>query len=190
MEINFTLDKQLIRRTDRNVVVSNSQNYLTAKFTLLSDDWEMPITAIFNSYAVVLNEDLTCTVPWEALVNPGEMLVSAYCGNLHTASIVYVEIQASGYGRLRESLEPTPDVYNQLIEKTNQAIQTANEAINTANSIKEDAESGEFDGESPHIGDNGNWFVGENDTGVSADCDCDLTSNTASIQETKDFLGI
>lgn len=42
-------------------------------------------------------------------------------------------------------------------------------AINTA--LAHAKESGEFDGDhgiSPHIGDNGNWFVGNTDTGVQA----------------------
>ena len=46
------------------------------------------------------------------------------------------------------------------------------EAINTA--LEQAKESGEFDGDpgiSPHIGDNGNWFVGNTDTGVQAQGD-------------------
>ena len=43
------------------------------------------------------------------------------------------------------------------------------EAVNTA--LAQAKESGEFDGAdgtTPHIGENGNWFIGESDTGVSA----------------------
>lgn len=39
------------------------------------------------------------------------------------------------------------------------------------NTMKEAYETGEFVGEpgiTPHIGDNGNWFIGEEDTGVKA----------------------
>lgn len=46
------------------------------------------------------------------------------------------------------------------------------ETINTA--LAQAKESGKFDGApgiSPHIGDNGNWFVGNKDTGVQAQGD-------------------
>lgn len=44
------------------------------------------------------------------------------------------------------------------------------EAVNTA--LAQAKESGEFDGAdgtTPHIGENGNWFIGDEDTGVSAE---------------------
>lgn len=42
-------------------------------------------------------------------------------------------------------------------------------AINTA--LAQAKERGEFNGTSPHIGENGNWFIGETDTGVKAQGD-------------------
>lgn len=44
------------------------------------------------------------------------------------------------------------------------------EAVNTA--LAQAKESGEFDGAdgtTPHIGENGNWFIGDEDTGVNAE---------------------
>lgn len=43
------------------------------------------------------------------------------------------------------------------------------ELLNRINkSLTEAKESGEFNGITPHIGENGNWFIGDEDTGVSA----------------------
>lgn len=56
---------------------------------------------------------------------------------------------------------PSPDLYQQLITEIDKSIQIAQ-------SVREDADSGAFDGETPYIGDNGNWWIGDKDTGVHA----------------------
>lgn len=60
--------------------------------------------------------------------------------------------------------EAVEKLSNDKLEKTELP-----EAVNTA--IAQAKKSGEFDGAdgtTPHIGENGNWFIGESDTGVSA----------------------
>ena len=63
MIIKFALDHQKIERLDTEFVVADSQNYLYAEFQLLSDDWQPPITALFDSYAVILDSSNSCLVP-------------------------------------------------------------------------------------------------------------------------------
>lgn len=139
MKIAFQLDRQTIKRTDTNTVVAGSKNYLYAKFTAVSGDWTAPITAIFGAYAVVLNEQNECLVPWEVLQNPGSFEVSAFCGDLHTANVESVKVEATGYKPGETPSDPTPDVYQQLTSMVQ-------EAIDTAQSVRNDADAGKFDG--------------------------------------------
>ena len=155
----FLLDHQVISRSDKNTVVAGSKNYVRARFVLRTDDWARPITAIFGGYAQLLDDNNECTVPWEVLQQPGKVEVSAFCGDLHTANIAVVPVEKTGYRSGETPKDPTPDVYDQLAKMVQ-------EAVDTANSVREDADEGKFDGETPYIGENGNWWIGGEDTGV------------------------
>ena len=126
MTITFALSHQIISRTDSMILASGSKNYVTAQFDLLTEDWTAPITAIFNEYTVVLDEDNQCLVPWEVLANPGKVAVSAFCGDLHTATSVLVPVHPSGYTDGQTPQPPTPGVYEQLLDKVKTAVDTAN----------------------------------------------------------------
>lgn len=155
----FLLDHQVISRSDKNTVVAGSKNYVRARFILRTDDWARPITAIFGGYAQLLDDNNECTVPWEVLQQPGKVEVSAFCGDLHTANIAVVPVEKTGYKSGETPKDPTPNVYDQLAKMVQ-------EAVDTANSVREDADEGKFDGETPYIGENGNWWIGGEDTGV------------------------
>ena len=147
MTITFALSHQIISRTDSMILASGSKNYVTAQFDLLTEDWTAPITAIFNEYTVVLDENNQCLVPWEVLANPGKVAVSAFCGDLHTATSVLVPVHPGGYIDGQTPQPPTPGVYEQLLGM----VQTA---VDTANDVKERADAGEFNGEdAPQIDD-------------------------------------
>lgn len=148
MTITFALSHQIISRMDSMILASGSKNYVTAKFDLLTEDWTAPITAIFDSYTVVLDEDNQCLVPWEVLANPGKVAVSAFCGDLHTATSVLVPVHPSGYVAGETPQPPTPDVYQQLID-------IAKNAENVANSVREDANAGAFNGKDGEPGPQG-----------------------------------
>ena len=147
MTITFALSNQIISRTDSMILASGSKNYVTAQFDLLTEDWTAPITAIFNEYTVVLDENNQCLVPWEVLANPGKVAVSAFCGDLHTATSVLVPVHPGGYIDGQTPQPPTPGVYEQLLGM----VQTA---VDTANDVKERADAGEFNGkDAPQIDD-------------------------------------
>ena len=148
MIVSFLLKNQIIKRTDSNTVVAQSKNYLRAKFITLTDDWNGPITAIFGDYTVILDENNECVVPWEVLQNPGTVKVSAFCGDLHTASVATMVVNPSGYVDGQTPEPPTPDVYQTL-------VQTANNAKNIAQSVRDDADAGLFDGEPGAAGKDG-----------------------------------
>lgn len=153
MVLTFLLDYQQISRTDKSVVVAGSVNYLRAKFSPKSDDWQLPVTALFNDMAVLLDENWECAVPWEVVQNPGQFTVSAFCGSLQTANTVTVPVVASGYKNGETPPEPTPDVYNQILgvmQEAKDAAKTAQEAAEHAPTIIDgvwhewDAEAGEY----------------------------------------------
>lgn len=147
MTITFALSHQIISRTDSMILASGSKNYVTAQFDLLTEDWTAPITAIFNEYTAVLDENNQCLVPWEVLANPGKVAVSAFCGDLHTAISVLVPVHPGGYIDGQTPQPPTPGVYEQLLGM----VQTA---VDTANDVKERADAGEFNGkDAPQIDD-------------------------------------
>lgn len=121
MDIKFKLDGMECKYLPSKPIVAKSQNYLTAYFELATDDWQPPITALFNDHAVVLDELNSCTVPWEATEKAGSMKVTAFCGTsgdasyLHTASCALVSINESCYSKGKVPIPPTPDLVQQSI---------------------------------------------------------------------------
>lgn len=119
MNISFSVDKQIIHRLDNESIVQDSQNYLYADFEF-SEEWGGEITAVFKgadgqTFNVLL-DDGNCLVPWEVLTG-NYFEVSVFCGNLITANVVRIYTIKSGYEIGQESREPTPDIFNQIIEK-------------------------------------------------------------------------
>lgn len=122
MVLDFKVQNQILTRRDNNKVVRDSQNYLYAKLTC-SEDWSGEKTMVFkgssgDAYNVLLDDEDTCLVPWEVLTAE-RIYVSAFCGDLITANVVRIDTIKSGYEIGKESRIPTPDIYNQIIEKIN-----------------------------------------------------------------------
>lgn len=120
--IDFALLHSSIRIVSRKLVTSQSKNYVKAHFDLLSDDWAIPITAIFrasnnNAYSILLDSENNCMIPWEVLETAGTVNVSAFCGDRHTANIAQFEVVQSGYTEGETPSDPTPTVYEQIISE-------------------------------------------------------------------------
>lgn len=144
MKIIFLLDKQVIKRTDSNVVVAGSRNYLYAHFAFASADWTAPVTVLFNETPQLLDENGDCLVPWEVIAEPGSFQVSAFCSTVHTANVVSVPVEKTLYKAGETPPDPSPDVYTQL-------TQMVQEAIDTAESVRDDADAGKLDGKAATI---------------------------------------
>lgn len=121
MTLEFAINKQIIFRIDNEIPVADSVNYLKAHFDF-SDDWNGEITVIFKAEdkkfspkEQILNNG-ECFVPWEVLTGT-YFTVSAFCGNLHTANEIRVDLIRSGYIKGETPQPPTPDVYTQIIER-------------------------------------------------------------------------
>lgn len=118
--ITFRVENQKISRTDKFTVVANSHDYLRARFTFVTDEWQGIKTAIFRrgttKTPIILDND-EYYVPWEFLNGKGIGYVSVFCGALVTANEAPMEINISGYGDGNEMQVPTPGVYEQVIQK-------------------------------------------------------------------------
>lgn len=123
MLLTFEINKQLIQRTDCEIPVSKSENYLYAQFSF-SEEWRGIKTAIFNNgtaYNVILDENNSCLVPWEVITESG-FSVSVFCGQRITANSAFVPIIPSGYIDGQTPQPPTPDVYEQLQTEINSKL--------------------------------------------------------------------
>jgi len=183
MELQFNVNQQSITRTDVQLPIANSKNYLTAKFTFTSDWNGISKTALFtqgkNSYAVLLVNNV-CNVPNEVLANADGFTVSVFGGDLITANVAPVIVGKSGLKAGQVPATATPSIYNQIINTVtaerqlaaNAAI-AANAAADSATAVKElaanaataanaaaadilqRAANGEFDGAPGEKGDPG-----------------------------------
>ena len=122
MLITFNVEKQIIKRTDTEKIVTNSMNYLYAQFGF-SEEWTGEKTAVFKAnnttYNALLDTDNTCLVPWEVLTS-SIFTVSVFCGDLITANRVTIHTIPSGYEIGDTSRVPTPEIYIQVMEKLEQ----------------------------------------------------------------------
>lgn len=114
-----------MQRTDDFGVVADSIKYLTATFDLTGSDFKGNLLAIFtplydkgDSYEVVLDENNTCLVPHEIIKSRGfsVCLTSFYDGITIPTNKVNVAVIESGYKEGKTPADPTPSVYEQIVE--------------------------------------------------------------------------
>ncbi len=154
----------------RETLTSGAQNIYLCQFQFDSQWDELDKTAVFQAQdvkiSVVVDENGRCQIPWEVLAKPYVKVFAGVYGTKNGELIMPTVMIDLGQVRKGASLgeeagEPTPDVYSQILA-------SANEAAEAVKDLKADAEAGRFrgaDGLTPQIGENGNWFLGQVDTG-------------------------
>lgn len=118
MLLTFSINKQLICRTDKEIPVAKSENYLYAQFSF-SEEWTGTKTAIFNNgtaYSIQLDENNECLVPWEVITESG-FSVSVFCGQRITANVAFVDVIPSGYIEGETPTPPSKTVYEQILDE-------------------------------------------------------------------------
>ena len=127
--LKFSVNNQIIERTDIFVPVRSSKNYLYAEFDFQTDDWKNgeSKTALFRSgdndpVPVLLGETNTCLVPAEVLTGTS-FSISIVAGNLITANMVVVKLYESGY-KTGDVPEPSETLYEQLMTAFDETKQT------------------------------------------------------------------
>ncbi len=105
-------------------------------------------------------KDGYCFVPPELEVGAFELCLRGDDGGSVVASVNRLTFEVcEGFDPSGKTpLPPSPDLYTQLIKEIDSGKKIAQ-------SVREDADSGKLNGITPHIGDNGNWYIGNTDTG-------------------------
>ena len=122
MQLDFKVEEQNLHLVSLKKVVADSVDYLTCKFTF-SEDWNgVTKSATFfpangEPYTQTLEDD-GCVVPHEVIKYP-LFKVSVFGGDLITTNKVIVNVIESGYVLGQTPKPPTPDVYNQILNKLN-----------------------------------------------------------------------
>ena len=130
MILLFTIDHQRIDTSNTRYVVTDSREYLRAKF-IFTPDWDgCEKTAIFSgtekAYEVLLTGD-ECTVPHEVLGGRFGVSVFGINGDMRiTTDTAYITAHQSGFAEGETPSDPTPTVYEQLLGKINVVADTAN----------------------------------------------------------------
>ena len=152
---------------------------------VLDDSWDgLTVFAAFRNDKegverhVLLGDDLTCTIPWECLTQPGTLNVGLL--GLRGADVVKPTIWLT-YGYVVDGVDPeagddpqppTPSWEQQMVEQATAAANAAKAAKETADNLQAAAEAGEFDGDpgpegppgrSPIIR-NKTWWIWNNDS--------------------------
>lgn len=149
--ILFEVAKQHIRPLEViDDLATGSRNYLYASFQFV--DWPEGVkTAVFEAhgepYRVMLDDSNTCLIPSEVLKSES-FTVGVYAGDLITTNTASVR-QDKGVKTEGNDSQQYKDLYTQIIE-----------VLEEIKKVKDGK-----DGLTPEIGINGNWFLGELDTG-------------------------
>ncbi len=140
------------------------------------------------SYTVELDEDNACCFPAEAITSDNCLVQVGVIGYGEgdyrlTTDTCAVRQQKSCFREGKTPPPPSPDVYASMLETLATAQAAADTAATTARRLEADAAGGRFDGApgqdgppgqdgtpglTPYIGENGQWHIGDTDTGVPA----------------------
>ena len=148
--------------------IPESQVNFSQVYFMLDETWAKlsSVVAQFIQGDIVQNVQVVngfCFVPSGFAVGKVQLCLRGDDGQSTIAAVNRLQLTiCPSFSSSGESpVPPSPDLYQQLVAEINKSIQIAQ-------SVREDADSGAFDGETPFIGDNGNWWIGDKDTGVYA----------------------
>lgn len=161
-----------------NVVGINPEMPVSAQF------WRAGQTEAFVVESTVSGNTVTAAIPNELLREPGELVIYIWQdtgageqkgGRTETFFNVPIKERAQPsdyiyddnveYISVKTVIEDAKNATTAAQEATEAATSAAKNANNTAADIKQRADSGEFDGFTPEIGENGNWYINNIDTG-------------------------
>ena len=152
---------------------------LRCRFEFRTTDWDYTVrTAMFcngdailhpevadHAIAVPLDEDNECAVPYEVLEDTLPYSIGVWGATSDGLRIVsrwlVFNAQPGCYTDGNAPSDPEPTIYEQILTIAQNAKDLASDVVHRA-------DSGEFDGETPYIGENGNWWIADVDTGVRA----------------------
>lgn len=126
IELTFELNSQVLKRTDSNVIASNSAEFHKVKFTF-SEHWDnTQKTVIFRrggkQYAVLLDNEDSCNIPYEVMQGSRDTTfeISVFgvgINSVLTSSILTINVIRGSETSGEISPEFTPDMFDQLMAK-------------------------------------------------------------------------
>ena len=189
-------DKMFVLHVDKNkatvrdsneIITSGSVNVYTVQFQFSTEWVDLTRVAVFKAGAdaksVLLDDTNQCTIPWEVTIKSRKILYVGVMGTkdgkivLPTVWEPIGEIK-DGTSSAEAAGPPTPSLWEQELARKGDAL-----------GITEDGQLGLYAGETllshvpmvsgppgekgdngdtPYIGENGNWWIWETDTGVPA----------------------
>lgn len=176
MQLKFTVRGQQIFRVDKIPLASDSRLYIAGAVDF-DGEWD-DITARWLTFEPRTGTAITAVLADGAFdeslgvsLSAGSWRVSAHGTNtagkeIHTTPLLLNVAQAGGRDGEAPPYVP-PDAAGQIAA-------VAAEARDIAQSVRDDADAGLFKGDkgdpglTPHIGENGNWFYGDEDSGIPA----------------------
>lgn len=146
--------------------VSYNENY---EVQFLFDDWWTPyywktayLTKEDGTSVPVVFEGDRFTLP---RLSAGHYTLGLTAGDELSSELFPFRICPSSRDVVKEEVDAiAPSAYDRLTGMINSQVEDMVAALREE--LEKAKNSGEFNGESPHIGENGNWFIGEKDTGV------------------------
>lgn len=158
VSIPITIRRKKAANPVNRIVCGNKDYQVVFDFDA---EWnEYPVKTARFIYAGQLTdvvfEGNTCQVP--LLQGVDMVAVGVFAGDLITSTPAIIGCDRSILCGEGAPAEPSPDVYAQIMELLN------------SGGVPGGGGTGEpgVDGITPHIGENGNWYIGETDTGVKA----------------------
>ncbi len=147
--MKYSVNGARIVATENETLVAGARGAHIAEFTF-DAAWDGYVTkkAVFKRENMAVEQlivDGVCVIPWEALCESGTLLVGVYGESddkRRPTLWASPKTVNSGAHEGDISQEPTPDTWQQLLTAIGDVA--------------------------PHIGDDGHWYVGGVDTGVSA----------------------
>ena len=124
MDLNFEIQKQILKRLDENILVNKSKNYVKANFTFNTIEWRnIEKFVIFkdswgHAYVQSLGKscDCTCDLPDEVLKGT-HIKVSVYGGDRVTSNELTILLLPSGYTtEITPTTDGSKDVFVRIFE--------------------------------------------------------------------------
>jgi hypothetical protein len=153
MIIDVQVRNKIAKHVDGSSCVVCGNSDYTVRFDF-DEEWDANgvKTAIFKwggEYAEVSFTGTECPIP--KIYDTTLLWVGVFAGDIRTSTDAIVPAKKSALCGKGVHHEPPEDVYNQLIALIDNSL------------VKGD------DGITPHIGENGNWYIGDEDTGIPAE---------------------
>ena len=129
MKIQFTISGQLLIADNIPLLADRQQNFLEAQFNF-NNEWANTIkTGVFTkddeTYLALLDENNTCIVPNEITNKDGTIRVGVF--GVHgtkriTTNLVELDIREGSYMDGETPIEPTPDIFEQILAAYNDLL--------------------------------------------------------------------